>query len=177
MQRLPHQAGKVGHVWKHMKADENRNQMIADLAKQAYDADRSLVIFSETMDILHSVRECLRGMVSDDNIGWYVGLQFYKGPKEKRRQERDRGALAPVTLATYAMASEATNCPWWDTAIYATPRSDVVQITGRIRREYEGKKFPVVFDIVDDDSHVFAAYRNKRLQWYMSLGCEVIQGN
>jgi len=54
------------------------------------------------------------------------------------------------------------------------PRSNVVQPVGRIRREYPNKKDPVVIDIIDDDSPVFASYARNRQKWYRGIGAEII---
>jgi superfamily II DNA or RNA helicase len=71
------------------------------------------------------------------------------------------------------MASEATNIPWADTCLLMTPRAAVEQIVGRIRREYENKKDPVVIDLVDNDSVVLATYAQSRKKWYASIGAEI----
>jgi superfamily II DNA or RNA helicase len=71
------------------------------------------------------------------------------------------------------MASEATDIPWLDTCVLAAPRANVVQIVGRIRREYPDKKEPVVLDLVDVDSTVLRNYAEARMKWYKSLGAEV----
>ena len=59
-----------------------------------------------------------------------------------------------------------TDIPALDTAILADPRSDVEQVVGRILRVHPSKKDPVVLDLVDQDSPVFAGYANKRNRWY-----------
>jgi len=108
-------------------------------------------------------------------LGWYIGLQsdVYSGSKEQKKKQREMAKIKPVILATYAMASEATDIPWLDTCVLAAPRADVVQIVGRIRREYEGKHDPVVLDLVDTDSKILTNYAKKRMKWYRSLGCEI----
>ena len=55
-----------------------------------------------------------------------------------------------------------------------TPKADVIQIVGRIRREYDDKKRPVVIDLQDVDSPVLAAYGKARCRWYQSLGAELV---
>jgi len=116
--------------------------------------------------------------VPDEDIGYYVGTSAsdgspYEGGLKARKVQREQAKAKAVVLATYQMASEATDVPWWDTCVLAIPRSDVVQIVGRIRREYPGKTQPVVLDIVDGDSPVYEAFARKRLAWYKSIGCEL----
>jgi len=92
-------------------------------------------------------------------------------------EQRKTASVKPVILTTYRMMSEGTDIPWLDTCVMGTPRADVVQIVGRIRREYPDKPQPIVMDFIDRDSPVFAGYANKRLNWYKKLGAEVKRMN
>jgi superfamily II DNA or RNA helicase len=177
--KLPHTAGKVGHVIKHLAACRSRNDMIGRFAGACYRKERSLIVFSDTLGHLAALDEAIQGSgVPQEDIGYYVGAStgggVYKGNAKERKAQREQAKIKSVILATYAMASEATDIPWLDACVLASPRSDVVQIIGRIRREYPDKKQPVVLDIVDADSHVFLAYAKKRVHWYQSLGCEIL---
>lgn len=165
--KLPHAAGKCGHITKILINNDARNRLITRFVKQAYDKGRRIIIFSENRKV-HLVDLELHLIalgVPKKDIGWYVG--------GKKQKELNLVKTKPVILSTYQMASLGTNIPWLDTAVLATPRSDVVQIVGRILREYEDKQEPVVFDVVDTDSNVFAAYANKRLAWYHKIGAKV----
>lgn len=168
---MPHKHGKIMNICKALASDEKRNELIAKLAHKAYLKGRNIVIFSELRDEhLNAIHEKLvKYGIKVSDIAFYVG-----GMKEV---ERDKAVTKRVVLTTYKMTSMATNVPWWDTAIMATPRSDVDQIIGRILREYGGKisaedegvkegKVPVVFDIVDTDSSVLNDYFNKRRNFY-----------
>lgn len=182
--RLPHSAGKTMHVNKALARCEDRNKMIANFVKQAYDAGRNIVIFSDLKDYhLDRIYDALvtNGIPSAD-IGRYTGGMTQK--------QRDYGSTRRICLTTYKATAKAVDCPWWDTAVLATPRSDIAQIVGRVVREYEGKvcatspesklrdennklihKTPVVYDIVDDDSNVFKAYFRGRLKYYERNKC------
>lgn len=79
---------------------------------------------------------------------------------------------ARVIFATYAYASEGVDVPSLDTVVFATPRVDVVQTTGRILRKHGGKQKPLVVDFID----VFSLFQNqfsKRLRYYGKLGANV----
>lgn len=73
--------------------------------------------------------------------------------------------------------SEATDIPWLDTLVMATPKSDVRQIVGRILRTHEGKQEPLVFDILDTSSSVFRGYSVSRKRWYESIGAKVVSAS
>ena len=173
--KMKHAPGRTMHVSKILAKDGYRNYIIANFVRQAVDKGRVTIVFCDTMKHLVAIYErCIDAGVAPQKLGYYVGLQAYEGTKEERTREREAAKLCPVILATYQMASEATNIPWADTAVLASPRADVVQIVGRIRREYPDKKEPVVFDLVDGDSFVFRGYRDKRLKWYVSQGFEIV---
>ena len=58
-----------------------------------------------------------------------------------------------------------------DFALVLDGKGDEVR---EVRREYPDKKQPVVMDVVDADSPVFANYAANRKKWYRSIGAEVV---
>jgi len=62
--------------------------------------------------------------------------------------------------------------PAMDTLYLATPMADVEQATGRILRNHDGKKTPVVVDPVDDIP-LCLDWGKKRLKQYERLGYNV----
>lgn len=172
-QPMPHDFGKTMHLNKFLAADDNRNQIISRFVHTAYKKGRNTIVFADTVAHLKTIYAALG--LPKEAVGYYVGLASAWAYPERgdKKHQREKVKLKPVILATYAMASEATDIPWLDTCVLASPKADVVQIVGRIRREYEGKRAPVVLDLVDDDSEVFSAYANKRLRWYRSIGCAI----
>lgn len=168
---------------KYLQDDVGRNRIIANFIRTALKRERNTVIFSDTVDHLKIIRDFLEeeGVMDSKDFGFYVGLQsdVYKRPKKEqykgyREDIRDKAATLPVCGATYKMASEATNKPWWDTAVLATAKADVVQIVGRIRREYPDKKTPVVLDLIDSNHEVFATFGKKRRKWYDHEGAQIV---
>jgi superfamily II DNA or RNA helicase len=164
--KLPHSAGKTGGVLKRLIQDEARNQTLANLAFTGWKKGRKIVLFSDMLDHLDTMRQLLAAMeLPLRQMSLYVG-----GMKEA---ELDRAKGKPVLLATYQMMSEGTNIPWLDLGIMGTPRSSVIQPCGRIRREYPDKPEPVWMDMLDTDSPVFRGYARRRLEWYRKIGATV----
>jgi superfamily II DNA or RNA helicase len=169
---------------KHLQDDWHRNQIICNFMHTALKRGRLTVILSDTVDHLQRIKEALVHSGVEDTegmFGWYVGLtnKVYTRPKNQRytgyREDiRDRAKLAKIALATYKMTSEGTNVPWWDTEILATPKADVEQPVGRIRREWDGKSQPIVLDLCDYNHKVLATFANKRHNWYESIGAEIV---
>jgi len=83
---------------------------------------------------------------------------------------------ATVIFATYAYASEGVDVPSLDTLVFASPRVDVVQTTGRILRKHRNKKKPLVVDFIDVFS-LFQRQFSKRLTYYKKLGANVTYMN
>lgn len=163
---LPHQAGKVGHVLKVLFKDEERNKLIAKLGLMAYKDGRKLVIFSDGREHLEDLAGRMIALgVRVKDIAYYVGgLKKHEKAEAKTKQ---------VLLATYGFMSEGSDVPTLDACILAGPRSDVRQIVGRVIRSLDGKRTPVVMDILDNDSWVFEGYAGKRMKFYSSIGADV----
>lgn len=176
-EQIPHEMGNISLLMKPLCRNPPRNLLIIKYIKSALEKGRSTIAFSDNLEHLEAVSDLLRAQgVAETDIGFYVGLPNTIYGKSKKLQEamRKGHTYRPILLATYKMGSEATNLPWLDTCVLLTPRADVNQPVGRIRREYENKKFPLVVDFMDDDSFVLKMYAKKRLSWYKELGCEVI---
>lgn len=174
---------------KHLQDDPDRNDIIFQFCKSALKKGRNTVIFSDTVEHLTAIQlHLIANGIPEEKFGYYVGLQnpVYKLPQKEQPKNPDgtttgyrellrtEHATRPIVLATYKMCSEATNKPWWDTAVLATAKSDVVQIVGRILREYPGKPTPVVLDLIDGNHKVFATFAKKRRKWYESQNTEIV---
>lgn len=103
----------------------------------------------------------------------YKGVVWCPTTKNTTWVGRRNGTVF-ITGNTYGMTKEATDIPVLDTLVMATPKSDVQQIAGRILRALDGKKEPVILDIVDYTSSVFNSYWGARKKWYVSIGVDVI---
>lgn len=175
--KIPHSPGKTMHLNKMLASDFNRNAIIVNFLLSAKSKGRITLVFCDTTRELDAIEQALlMAGTNKGDIGWYIGLQgkVYSGNQAQRKKQRELGTTKPIILTTYKMTSEATDLPWVDTCVLASPRSDVLQTIGRIRREYPGKKQPVVLDLVDDDSFVYKAYHKKRIKWYSSLGAKMV---
>lgn len=165
---IPHSPGKCGHIVNMLAKHHGRNAVLANFIKQAYKKDRIIMVQSDRKSHL----ETLSLMVQHDgvppgDIGLYVG-GMSKKQLEFAKTKR-------VIFSTYSMTAEATDIPQLDTLVMATPKADIRQIVGRILRIHEGKKEPVVFDVVDSSSKVFNSYWNKRRSWYARVGADLVE--
>lgn len=153
---MAHKPGKTGHISKMLAGNVRRNKAIVNCIMMAHEKERQTIVFSDRLDHLKTIRWMLeaKGVLAKE-IGMYVG-----GCKPDEIKHR------PILLATYSYCSEGTDIPTADTLVMSIPRSNVVQIIGRILREHEGKRLPTVFDFLDEDSWVFCKYYEKRVTFY-----------
>ena len=140
--------------------------MLAKFAAAAYKAGRVTLIQSDRKEHL----ETLSLMICKEGVP-PVHLAYYVGGMDQA--QRTHAKTKKIILATYQMTAEATDIPWADTLVMATPKSDVRQIVGRILRVHPGKKDPLVFDLVDHSSNVFNGYWNNRKAWYKSVNAPI----
>ena len=169
--------GRTTVALKHLDTDA-RNAIVVSFLLSALKRGRRTLVFSDTINhLIRMANACVQAGVAKDQIGFYVGIannKLYKGPLHDRLRTRVQATHRPVLFATYAMAAEATDIPWLDACVLASPRADVMQPVGRIRREWEGKRTPVVLDLVDENLALFHAYAKARTRWYKSIGCEIV---
>jgi len=163
---IPHSPGKTMHLNKLLMKHSGRNDLIARFLKRCWENGRNPIFFSDLKEHLTTVMATCRnyGIPSKD-MGMYVGGLSKKDAEEAKNRK--------LVFSTYSYCSEGTNIPRLDACILGTPRSDVVQIIGRILRELEGKLNPVVLDLRDNGSLVFDAYLNSRMKFYKSIGAPI----
>jgi superfamily II DNA or RNA helicase len=71
-----------------------------------------------------------------------------------------------ATFATPGKCRDGIDAPWKDTVIMTSPISNIEQITGRIIRDNENKKTPVIVDMVDYGCSDIAKTFYKRERFY-----------
>src|SRR3954453_17044787 len=163
---MPHTPGKTGHLLKLLANHARRQQLLCELTYTAWTRQRKTIFFSDSLDHLDQTHSALYKMgVPQKDIG------FYKGGMKKG--DLDKSKAKPVILATYGFAKEGTDIPWLDCAVMGTPKAEVEQIIGRVVGEYPNKPQPVVFDVQDLDSSVFAGYAQKRIAFYQHVGADI----
>jgi superfamily II DNA or RNA helicase len=165
--QLWYSMGKMMPVYSEMARDPNRNELIVKYAKLAWSKGRRVIVFS---DIKGNHLKPLFAMAKEmgvpaEDMAFYVG-----GMSEKQREE---AKTKKVLWATYSMAAEATDIPWLDTAILATPRANVTQPIGRILREWEGKPIPLIIDLVDAGPEELRAFAGKRTYTYRKMKASI----
>lgn len=140
--------------------DEGRNKMLVQIILKAARESRKVLLLTDRLEHISTLKSMLVAADPTLAVGRYVG-----GMSAEARAISEK---CQVILGTFQMAMEALDIPSLDVGILATPHSDVVQSTGRICRMMDGKKQPVLIDVVDDEPHICRSFFAKRRRFYDS---------
>lgn len=150
---------------------ENENRNLAIQNQMVVNTNHYNLILSERVSHLYKLYEGLPKYLKE----WAAVIDG-KTPKAKREkaiQDMRDGKLIYL-FATYALCKEGLDIPRLDRLYLATPQKDyavIVQSVGRVRRKFEGKKTPIVYDFVDFNiRNLLKAYK-KRCSHYRKCGC------
>lgn len=161
--QIEHNAGKCGHIINMVCDHDETNMKIAKLIEKSYNKNRTIIIYSDRIEHLKTLMSMTKVPAVDKGL--------FIGGLSKKQKEVVKGKR--VLYSSSAM-KEGVDIPWADTLIIASPVSNVKQLVGRIRREYDGKREPVVIDVLHDGSHVFRNYGRSRERWYKEEGATIV---
>ena len=168
-----YKAGRTASLNNFLGQHQNRQAIITQKILYVYNKGRNIVCFAETLKHLDYAYDCLVDAgVKMSDIGFYVGM---KKNTEKEKEKLIAQAHKRIVLATYKMTEYGTDFPHWDTAMLMTPRADIEQTVGRVVRELEGKKIPLVYDFVDSIK-LLQNYFKSRCKYYNSKALNIIGG-
>lgn len=130
-----------------LSEDEDRNEIILDILKECKN-NYTLVLGDRLTQLLYL----------QEKIGYGVKIDGTMTSKKKKAQREQyiqdmRDGKENLLFATYGLAKEGLDIPRLDRLILASPHRDkatIIQSVGRVERKFEGKKTPLVYDIVDD---------------------------
>ena len=125
--------------------------------------EQQIILLSQNRSLLTYLETAIkyRNVCS---VGYYVG-----GMKPQHLKESESKT---VILATYQMAAEALDIKSLTTLILATPKTDIIQASGRILREKHEN--PLIIDIVDSHD-VFKRQFEKRKLFYLEQNYTVLK--
>ena len=144
--------------------DEKRTRLVATKAVEHITS--KVLVLSERRNHLERIMHHIIEINSDyeSEIGLYRG-------KMKPEQLKDSETKS-IILGTYSIASVGLDIKGLNTLILATPRSDVVQASGRIQRDISPLFEKKIIDVYDKFS-VFTGQYAKRLQFYKASHFEI----
>jgi superfamily II DNA/RNA helicase len=166
----PSAPGGIAAVYRHLVADEARNeQVVADVVAALARGRHCLVLTQWTAHV-----DVLAAALRDAGHQLVV-LKGGMGAGQRRealaRLEPDDGPLLVVATGPYI--GEGFDCPALDSLFLASPiafKGRLVQYVGRVLRAAPGKHLVEVHDYHDVETGVLASSLRKRATGYTSLG-------
>ena len=159
-----------------ISSNKIRNEMIVNDIRQAIADGRTPLILTRYKEQAKNLFDILSGAAD------YVFLLY--GDNSDRENSEIRKKLKEVLceksiilIATGQKIGEGFDFPRLDTLMLAAPVSfdgRLEQYVGRLHRDYEGKKYVVVYDYIDAHLKVFEKMYSKRLRTYKRLGYSLI---
>jgi superfamily II DNA or RNA helicase len=151
---------KCPHCKKSLKYEQNyiENPNIKPLEQT------HTIVMSHNLNILHYM---YKKFVCKNlaNVGYYVG-----GMSEA---ELKKSATKTLILSTYSMVSEGLDISSLNAAYFITPKTDIIQASGRILRAKHTFSHPIIYDIVDSHE-VFQRQWLKRKSYYKKRNYKII---
>jgi superfamily II DNA or RNA helicase len=125
------------------------------------------IIMSHNLNILHYIykKVVCKNLAS---VGYYVG-----GMKEIELKQTEK---KQIILASFSMAQEGLDVPTLNAEFLITPKTDIVQIVGRILRAKHNFSHPIIYDFVDSHD-VFQRQWLKRKSYYKKQNYKIIGTN
>lgn len=164
--------------------DKARNQLIIEDVVSSLSERRNPIILTKRKDHIDILAEMLKPYCR--NVIRLIGTASAKEKRQMMERLQEIPESEPlVIVATGKYVGEGFNYPRLDTLFIALPvaYSNIVQqYTGRLHREYDGKKEVRVYDYIDIHVPVLANMYGKRLKSYAPIGysqqvTEALQSN
>jgi len=155
-----------------LAVDKARNQLIVEDVVSSLSEGRCPIILTKRKDHIDILAEMLRPYCR--NVIRLIGTASAKEKRQMMERLQEIPESEPlVIVATGKYVGEGFNYPRLDTLFIALPvaYSNIVQqYTGRLHREFEGKKEVRVYDYIDIHVPVLANMYGKRLKSYSPIG-------
>jgi len=154
--------------------DDNRTAAIVKLAQNAAQQAHVLIL-SDRVDHVERIAAKLREQgITPVVLHGRMKKDVREEQMERLRQISNNGSDS-VTVGTTGLLGEGINIPCWNACILATPmssRNKLLQVVGRISRQFEGKNVGFVADIIDN--HPLAASSwTKRARTYRKYKMQI----
>jgi hypothetical protein len=122
------------------------------------------IVMAHNLNILHYIysKMVCKNLAS---VGYYVGGMDEASLKKSEKKQ--------IILATYSMAQEGLDIPTLNAEFLISPKTDIIQIVGRILRAKHAYSHPIIYDFVDSHD-VFQRQWAKRKSYYKKQNYKII---
>lgn len=119
--------------------------------------DRQVIVMMERVKLIDKI------------YNWFD----FKDKSRFYRSETTEKLEAQITFTTPGKCRDGIDAPQKDCMIVTSPIANIEQLIGRITRSKEGKKTPIVFDMVDYGCKRISRTLYRRLDYYAKKGWQV----
>ena len=153
--------------------NEDRTALIVNRIAKLHESGRQTLVLSDRKEQLLSMCEQLVETydIPEAEIGFF--MRTMEGKQFKKDYTKNVLENCKIILGTYGMGSRGTDIPRLDALVLATPQTNMKQISGRIERFLDGKKTPVIIDVVDNFYEDLRVSGYARLKYYKSRGMAI----
>lgn len=175
--------------------DTERNRLIVCQVIELYNQGRNVLVIGDNIKHLQRIEElCWKQGVPENHTGQFSRTRYIyvteprviKGKKVQVKLQKTATMNndylewvkdnAKIIFTTYGMGKEGLDIPRLDGGIDITPRTEGLQVIGRIRRPYPGKQTPLWVTIKDESSPELMRYYADRMKDYRKTeNIEVIE--
>jgi len=129
--------------------------------------EKHTIIMAHNLNILHYMYKkfVCKNLAS---VGYYIGGMSEDELKKSEKKQ--------VILASFSMCSEGLDIPTLNSQFLITPKSDIVQIVGRIMRAKHKFSHPIIYDFIDTHD-IFQRQWLKRKSYYKSQNYKIVGSN
>ena len=148
-----------------LAADTRYHTWLSNEIVKAAKKGRTILVVGDRKAQLKEVQALAHAKCINEGINKTSGL-FFGGMKPARLR---KAKTCDIIYATYQMMAEGNDVPALDTLFFATPRSDIEQVIGRLQRIQPDKKSLLVVDPIVNGYPLFQCTASKRIGYYAKL--------
>lgn len=123
---------------------EYRNWLAKEAVKCVLKGERTPLMLADRIEMLKDLRERINELFRAEGYPNKKAMLFIGETNNADKRKAMKNAA--VMLGSWGKWNEGNNLPRLDTLFIVTPRSDIEQAAGRIRRVVDGKKMPLIVD-------------------------------
>lgn len=145
----------LSKYYNQLRKSDTYNMVVSKWIKKAYQQDRTVLVLGVNVkSLVELARSC---QLPKEDVGFFTPSNKRKDLKKKIDEITDTYDLEEafrnkkVVFSTYGACRDGNNREDLDFLVMACPTSNVEQAIGRVTRIKEGKKQPIIIDVVDEE--------------------------
>lgn len=165
----------LSRYYQQLYKSKRYNDLLSKWIRRAYDQNRTVLVLGVNIkSLLELAATC---ELPKEDVGFFTPSNKRKTLKKAIEKITDTFDLEEsfrtkkVVFSTYGACRDGNNREDLDFLVMAAPTSNVEQAIGRVMRMKEGKRKPIVLDVVDTEGPLVKARldsnNTKRLPWFI----------